>query len=84
MDNEILTLKEVAELLKCSTSTVRSLIDRRKLAALNLGTKQHKHYRVTRQSLDAFLDVDAHPAPSAPIPETLDLDLQPIRFLRIS
>lgn len=76
----VLTLKEVAERLRCSPSTVRLLIDRGKLAAINLGTNSHRHYRVTEQSLDAFLDVDPIEAPS--LPRLEKIDLQPKRFMK--
>ena len=62
----VLTLKEVAERLKCSPSTVRLLINSGKLAAINLGTESHRHYRVTEASLDAFLDVEPQATPTLP------------------
>ena len=60
----VLTLSEVAEQLKCSPSTVRLLIDRGKLAALDLGTESRRHLRVTQQAVDAFLDVEPVEVPT--------------------
>jgi excisionase family DNA binding protein len=69
----VLTLQEVAERLKCPKTTVRLLIDRGKLAAINLGTSTHKRYRVTTQALDAFLDVEPVETPSLPRLEPIGL-----------
>jgi len=78
----ILTIREVAQRLKCSTDKVRHLIICGRLRAFDIGAGSHHHYRVTQQALDAFLDVTPIPAPSESIPESEDL--QTTRFLRIS
>lgn len=75
----VLTLREVAEQLQCSASTIELLIKRGRLAAINLGTASRKHLRVTQQAVDAFLDVEPVEVP------TLSRDvieLQPKRFMK--
>jgi hypothetical protein len=67
--------------LKCPKTTVRLLIDRGKLAAINLGTSTHKRYRVTTQALDAFLDADPVETPS--LPSRLEpIGLQTKRYMK--
>ncbi len=61
MSARILTLAEVAERLRCSVSTVKLQIARGNLAAVNLGTASHRHYRVTEQALAEFLEVEREP-----------------------
>lgn len=65
--SSVLTMKEVAERLKCSTSKVRSLIDNGKLKALDLGDENRHCYRVTEEQYAAFTSTPA-PVPQ-PLPE---------------
>lgn len=81
MSNRILTLREVAEELRCSTSTVRQLINRGQLAALNLGTASHKHYRVTREALDEY-ESTASETPK-PMPRVKDAGIVSKSFLKL-
>lgn len=63
---DILTIAEVADRLRCSVSTVRQHIARGRLAAVNLGTGGHKHYRITESALTEFLQAPCEPAAALP------------------
>jgi len=52
MTDELLTVAEVATLLKLNQQTVRNMIDRRELGAVRVGTRR---VRVRQSQLDAFL-----------------------------
>jgi excisionase family DNA binding protein len=51
----LLTVREVSNLLRLSTATVRRLIDAGHLEAVNVGTRQIPTWRVSRQNLASFL-----------------------------
>lgn len=63
---DILTIAEVADRLRCSVSTVRQHIARGRLAAVNLGTGGHKHYRITESALADFLRAPCEPVAALP------------------
>lgn len=63
---DILTIAEVADRLRCSVSTVRQHIARGRLAAVNLGTGGHKHYRITESAITEFLQSTCEPAAVLP------------------
>jgi excisionase family DNA binding protein len=50
--DELLTVKEVAELLKLNQQTIRNMIDRGELGHVRVGQRR---VRVRRSQLDAFL-----------------------------
>ena len=52
MPDELLTVKEVAELLKLNQQTIRNMIDRGELGAVRVGQRR---VRVRQSQLDAFL-----------------------------
>jgi excisionase family DNA binding protein len=59
--DELLTVKEVAELLKLNQQTVRNMIDRGELGHVRVGQRR---VRVRQSQLDAFLaagESDPHP-----------------------
>ncbi|MBM3967983.1 MAG: helix-turn-helix domain-containing protein [Planctomycetes bacterium] len=78
--NRILTMREVADRLRCSVSTVKQHIARGRLAAINLGTANQKHYRVTESALADFLD--SAPEPAAAFPRRIDPPIATTRFMR--
>ena len=54
--NALLKIEEAADELRVSTRTVRSMIERKELAAIALPTGGSRHiYRVPRYALDDFL-----------------------------
>jgi excisionase family DNA binding protein len=52
LDDELLTVAEIADALKLNQQTVRNIIDRGELPALRVGERR---VRVLRSDLDAFL-----------------------------
>ena len=52
MDNQIYNVKEVANILKISTSLVRKLIDSKQLKGVKVG----REYRVTEESINNFIN----------------------------
>lgn len=56
VENEFLTVDEVAELLKLNQQTVRNMIDRAEMPAVRVGPRR---IRIRRADLDAFLDRSA-------------------------
>ena len=52
MPDELLTVKEVAELLKLNQQTIRNMIDRGELAHVRVGQRR---VRIRQSQLDAFL-----------------------------
>jgi excisionase family DNA binding protein len=54
MDDELLTVFEVAQQLRLNPQTIRNMIDRSELKALRVGQRR---VRVTRSALDEFLGV---------------------------
>lgn len=63
LDDELLTVDEIADGLKVNQQTVRNWIDRGSLKAVRLGPRR---VRVKRKDLQAFVDLGA---PAAPVPE---------------
>jgi excisionase family DNA binding protein len=61
MDDEYLTVNEIAETLKVNPMTVRNWISREELPALRVGSRR---VRVRRADLDAFLAQPHGPAPT--------------------
>lgn len=52
MDNQIYSVKEVANILKISTSLVRKLIDSKQLKGVKVG----REYRVTEENIKSFIN----------------------------
>lgn len=64
VDTDLLTVAEVAKLLKCESDKVRTLIASGRLQAINIGTASRKFYRVEYSAVQRF---KAH---SLVVPET--------------
>jgi excisionase family DNA binding protein len=54
-DSELLTVADVAQRLRVSTSTVRNLIRRRVLHGINVGSAKRPHWRILGAELERFL-----------------------------
>jgi excisionase family DNA binding protein len=54
-DTQLLTVSEVAEELRVTDVTVRRWIQRKELAAINLGGQKRAEYRIRRTAVDAFI-----------------------------
>ncbi len=52
---ELYTVDECAKLLKCSDKTIRRLIEKKKLQALDIGAGERKVYRISGAELERFL-----------------------------
>jgi excisionase family DNA binding protein len=78
--SDVFTIAEVAERLKCSQSTVYSLVDRGELAAINLGSSSRRTLRFTQESLAAYLQTKPVAAKSLPSREVADIRIA--RFMR--
>ena len=66
MPDELLTVKDVAELLKLNQQTVRNMIDRRELGHVRVGQRR---VRVRQSQQDAFLAAgESGPQPAEPDP----------------
>lgn len=50
-----LKVKDVADELGCSDFTVHELIKSGALPAVNIGSRERKHWRIRRDDLDAYL-----------------------------
>lgn len=50
MENNVYTLQEVADNLKCSVSTIRNLIKRGQLQSMRVGNR----HRITEEQLQAY------------------------------
>jgi len=60
--NQLLTPNDVAAKLKVTSEQVRSLIRRRQLSAVNVGTGTKRPlYRISQQALDDFLNYRRQP-----------------------
>jgi len=57
--NELLTVEEVAKILRLNQQTVRNMIDRRELGSIRVGPRR---VRVRRSQLDEFLAAGERPA----------------------
>jgi len=77
---DILTIAEVADRLRCSVSTVRQHIARGRLAAVNLGTGGHKHYRITESALADFLEATSQLETA--LPSVPKLSINASRFMK--
>lgn len=75
--DELLTVEDVAALLKLNQQTVRNMIDRRELGAVRVGQRR---VRVRRSQLDEFLAAGERPA-KAVLREAED-DIGPWRTVR--
>jgi excisionase family DNA binding protein len=60
LDDEFLTVAEVAELLKLNPQTVRNWIDQRTLPALHIG----RRVRIRRSEFEQFLEQGRIQAPA--------------------
>lgn len=60
LSRPLLTVHEVAEMLKLKESTIRSLIGARKLRAIKFG----REWRVAARDLETFLNENANRSPS--------------------
>ena len=70
MDDEFLTVAEVAELLKLNAQTIRNWLDRAELPYVRLGTRR---VRIRRSDLDAFIEAGSVPTQSdEPLAEEVD------------
>ena len=56
-DTQLLTVSEVAEELRVTDVTVRRWIQRKELAAINLGGQKRPEYRIRRTAVEAFIAV---------------------------
>ena len=63
LSRPLLTVHEVADMLKLKESTIRRLIGARKLRAIKFG----REWRVTARDLEMFLDENANRSPSASV-----------------
>lgn len=63
LSRPLLTVHEVAEMLKLKESTVRSLIGARKLRAIKFG----REWRVAARDLETFLNENANRGPSGSV-----------------
>ncbi len=61
----ILTLREAADIARCSPNTLRAAILRADLAAKNIGSGRRQYWRITRCALQRWLESD-------PISESVD------------
>lgn len=77
---DILTIAEVANQLRCSVSTVRQHIACGRLAAIDLGTGSHKHYRITESAFAEFLQ--AAPELATALPPAPKLSINTSRFMK--
>jgi excisionase family DNA binding protein len=71
MEDEFLTVDEVAERLNVAEQSVRDMIDRRELRAVRVGVRW---IRVRQSDLNAFLET---PAKAAAEPDAVSDDLTP-------
>jgi excisionase family DNA binding protein len=55
MSSEYLTAPEVAEIMRCTSAKVRTLIEQGKLAAVNTSTATRPRWTIRRVDLEAFL-----------------------------
>jgi len=53
--DDLLTVAEVASILRCNDDTVRSLIRSGRLSASDIRTGRRSFYRVPRAAIDAYL-----------------------------
>jgi excisionase family DNA binding protein len=56
-DGQLLTVGEVADMLRVTDVTVRRWIQRKELPAINVGGQKRPDYRIRRTALDAFIAV---------------------------
>ena len=62
-EDSLLTVAEVAEVLKLNPQTVRNWIDQGSLPAFRVG----RRVRILRSDLEQFLEASRTPAPKAPL-----------------
>lgn len=75
----LLTIEEVADILRCGREHVRSLCHSGKLGAINIGAGRYKSFRIPESSLRAYLsDVSTEEEPH----QTRKVDLQDSEFLQ--
>lgn len=55
MSDEILTIAEVADVLKCTEDHARALCAAGRLPFIDIGTRGRRVYRVRQSTLDSFL-----------------------------
>ena len=72
-NNELLTVSEVASILRCDDTTVRRWIKQGALEAVILPhVNARQAYRVKRSTMNKLLGIEQPPAPQAlPVPPTL-------------
>jgi excisionase family DNA binding protein len=56
MSNDLMTVDEVAKVLRVNARKVYQLIQSGELVAMNIGTTERKIFRINRSDLDAFLE----------------------------
>jgi excisionase family DNA binding protein len=55
MNNDLMTVDEVAKMLRVNARKVYQLIQSGELAAMNIGTTERRIFRINRSDLEAFL-----------------------------
>ena len=55
MNNDLMTVDEVAKMLRVNARKVYQLIQSGELVAMNIGTTERRIFRINRADLEAFL-----------------------------
>lgn len=58
-DDTLMTVREVAERLRCTAPTVHRLLEDGALRGFRLGNRPGTHWRVYADSVDAYLEAQA-------------------------
>ncbi|QVK19283.1 helix-turn-helix domain-containing protein [Mycoplasmatota bacterium] len=54
--NEVLTVKEIVEYLRCDIMTVYKLIHEGRIKTVNIGTEKKPKYRILKEWFESFLN----------------------------